>query len=249
MASLATWKSKLDELNRGAASRARSAAVLLEKLGPWLSRYRGGMPAGFLAAIIQFESGGRADAGGDAGLGEFGYLQVAASTAAEFGLPARVRLDPEGNVFLGCLEYQAEAVKMHLARADAVRLGTVDSWKLARLGFAIGNAGTRRLLEGVPAGSRAPWRDLVAHVDRLGGMALGSQEAGKVWYRVHAVDVLWNIGEAVRGGGVGMPERIPAPLGITYTVPTRVAPYLSSPNSALLVALAMAAGAAYLLTS
>jgi hypothetical protein len=249
VASLAEWKSKLETLKQSVSSRASASAKIMGQIGAWLSRYHGGMPLGFLAAIVQFESGGNPNAGGDAGLGEHGYLQVAASTAQTFGLPPATRLQPEANIFLGALEYQLEAIKMHLALPAAVRLGTPDSWKLARLAFAIGSPGTRKLLAaGVPSTSSTPWADLLAYLDRVGGVALGSQEAGKVWYRAHAVDVLWTIGQAVDPAqSVGPPTRLPAPAGLAYTLPPSAAPYFSEPSSGLLLAVVLAAGAAALL--
>jgi hypothetical protein len=250
VASLAEWKSKLATLQQSAPSRASATSRILGDIGSWLDRYHGGMPLGFLAAIVQFESGGKADAGGDAGLGEHGYLQVAASTAETFGLPPAIRFQPEANIFLGALEYQLEAVKMHLALPSAVRLGTADSWKLARLAFAVGSPGTRKILTaGVSPTSSQPWEDLLDYLDRVGGVALGSQEPGKVWYRAHAVDVLWGIGEAVAPTSPGPPTRIPAPAGVSYTLPTSAAPYFSEPSSGLLFAAVLAIGAALLVTT
>jgi len=47
------------------ADVARASAIY-DTLGPWIDRYRGGVPAGFLAAAILHESGGNFGAPGDA---------------------------------------------------------------------------------------------------------------------------------------------------------------------------------------
>ncbi len=94
---------------------------------PLIDQYHGGLPPGFVAAIMAHESGGRADAKGDPNLGEYGLLQVASYTPGEFGLAQR-------------------GVRVYLAAPDLIELGTADFWKMARLSAAVGAAGTRNLI-------------------------------------------------------------------------------------------------------
>ena len=194
------------------------------------------MPSGFLAAIASFESGGKMSSTGDVGLGEVGIFQITSSFPPKVGLPAESRRDKETNVFLGCLEYQIMAVEMHLAN-PRIPLGTIDNWKLARLAFAIGAGGTRTLLKQSGAGS---WDGLVAYVDRVGGVSLGSQSASKVWFRVHVINVLWDIGKLVNPPfWIGTPVKIPDPPVGAYTLPSSVAAYLPSPLTGFLIALSI----------
>lgn len=232
-----------------AASLAQSTA-LYQKFEPWLTRYRGGMPAGFLAAIMQHESGGNVNSTGDASLGEVGLFQITATFPPSVGVPAEARRDPETNVFLASLEYQLEAIKMFLYAPTLVRLGTPDSWKLARLGFAIGTGGTRKLIDA--AASRAQPGGLFAAVrawcNATGGVAVSSgQDAAKVTARVNAVEDQWNIGQQIDGSFDG-PMRIPA--RVPYTVPASLAPHfvIISKNVKILALAALAIGGVYLAT-
>jgi len=180
------------------------------------------MPAGFLAAIASFESGGKMSSTGDSTLGEVGIFQITRSFPPKVGLPAESRRNEETNVFLGCLEYQIMAVKMFLS-APAISLGTVDSWKLARLAFAIGEGGTRKLLK--QSGARS-YSDLLSYLNRVGGVPLGRQSAGLVWFRAHVIDVLWEVGQKAHSAiFVGAPVKIPNPPAGAYTLPSDVAAY------------------------
>ena len=202
------------------AARARD---VYDRLAPLLNKYRGGMSAGFLAAIASFESGGKMSSVGDAQLGEIGIFQITRSFPPKVGLSSESRKDEETTVFLGALEYQIMAVKMFLA-APAVGLGGIDNWKLARLAFSVGEGGTRKLLE--QSGARS-WRQLVDYVDRVGGVPLGRQSASVVWFRVKVIDVLWDIGQRVKPSfWVGAPVKIPNPPAGAYTLPSDVAAYL-----------------------
>lgn len=208
---------------------AERARAVYDRLEPLLERYKGGMPSGFLAAIANFESGGKMSSRGDASLGEVGIFQVTRTFPPKVGLPAGSRFNTETNVFLGALEYQIMAVKMFLAN-PAIPLGTEDNWKLSRLAFSVGPAGTRKLLE--LSGARS-WRDLVDFVDRTGGVSLGRQSPGKVWFRVKVIDVLWRIGLRVRTPFlIRSPVKIPNPPEGPYTIPEDVAKYMPSPMQA-----------------
>lgn len=185
---------------------------------------------GFLAAIAQWESGGKMSSSGDPSLGEVGYFQITGTFPPKVGIPAEKRREPEVNVFLGCLEYQIEAVRMKLHN-PLVSLGTADSWKLARLAFAVGSAGTKQLItNAMPRMHGQVFSAVRDYVNRTGGISLGSQSAGKVWYRVHAIDLQWLIGKQVFPYlDIGAPVKIPAPPETPYTLPNDVAPFMPSP--------------------
>jgi hypothetical protein len=220
------FKNKLSRQIADIPKNAERARGVYDRLSPLLNKYRGGMSAGFLAAIASFESGGKMSSTGDATLGEVGIFQITRSFPPKVGLPADSRRDEETNVFLGGIEYQIMAVKMFLS-APAIRLGTIDNWKLARLAFSIGEGGTRKLLN--QSGARS-YAELVAYVDKVGGAPLGRQSASKVWFRVKVIDVLWEIGQLVKPSlWVGAPVKLPNPPAGAYTLPADVAPYLPSP--------------------
>lgn len=218
----AEYRSKLQQQENEIPQRAARARSVLGNLSPWLFKYHGGMPVGFLAAIASFESGGKMSSRGDYSLGEVGIFQITESFPPHVGLPASSRYDAETNVFLGCLEYQIEAVRMWLAR-PSIPLATADNWKLARLAFSIGPNGTKKLLQ--LSGARN-YRDLMRYVDSVGGVALGRQSAGKVWFRVHVIDVLWKIGEQTFPVQIGAPVQLPTPPAGAYTIPNDVAPHI-----------------------
>lgn len=220
------FKNKLRNQIASIPSNTERARGVYNRLYTGINKYRGGVPAGFLAAIASFESGGKMTSTGDAQLGEVGIFQITRSFPPKVGLPAESRRDEETNIFLGCLEYQIMAVRMFLA-APKISLGTSDNWKLARLAFSVGEAGTRKLLSQSRARS---WRELKNYVDRVGGVPLGRQTAGKVWFRVHVIDVLWDIGQRVRPSFyIGAPVKIPNPPAGPYTLPSDVARYMPSP--------------------
>jgi hypothetical protein len=225
-----------------AAFAARARAIYLALKTPLL-RYRGGMPAGAMAAIAEIESGGRMDAPGDPDLGEAGYFQITSSFPTSVGVDPSVRLAPEGNVFLAGLEYQIEAVRTS-RMSSAVTLGTLDSWRLARLAFAVGSSGTKRLLAAArPSIAGQAFAGVLAWADATGAMALSSgQPAGKVWYRIKMTELAFRAGALAAPPFFGGPARVPAPSGIAYHFPADVAGYFSVSVVAPILALA-AAGA------
>lgn len=224
------------------SSDPKAVKSIIASLGPLLERYRGGMPLGFLAAIIQVESGGRMVAG-DASLGEFGYLQVAADVPPKFGYPASLRTTPEGNIFVGALEYAINAVALSLYD-PRIQLGSEDSWKIARLGFAIGMGGTRKLLDASRGLGGSAWQAIKTYVDSTPGMALGSQSPAKVRDRVHLVDTVWATGQAVAPGSGGLPTIPPPPAGLNPPVikPAIAAKLASARSTQILLVLAAIAG-------
>lgn len=224
------------------ADVARAKAIY-DQLEPWIDRYHGGLPAGWLASIILHESGGNFGAPGDPTLGEVGFLQVAAYVPALFGYDPSARADPESNIAIGVLEYELEAVYWYLALSDSVVLGTDDSWKLARLAFAVGRAGSHQLAQlaqaaqgGLTTGD--VYHDIARWAASSGGVPLGSQSASKVAARVLDIDRQWAIGQAVSSGLSGPPILIPEPPAGPYTIPDDALPYFTEPVSGtLLIAL------------
>ncbi len=218
------------------------AKAIYDQLGVWIDKYarpvvrddeviRGGLPAGWVTAIIQHESGGNFGAPGDPSLGEVGFMQVAAYVPGQFDLPPEARMDPESNIAIGCLEYELEAV---------LWLGTDDSWKLARLAFAVGRGGSHQLaslakqaLGGLTTGD--VYHDIVKYVATSGGVPLGSQSASKVAARVIDIDRQWAIGQAVSAGISGPPMLIPDPPAGPYTIPAEAAPFFVEPLSGTLL--------------
>lgn len=215
------------------------AQAVYNALGEWIDRYHGGLPAGWLAAIISHESGGNFAAPGDVSLGEVGYLQVAAYVPPLFGYDPSARMDPESNIAIGVLEYELEAVYWFMAFPQAT-LGTPDSWKLARLAFAVGRGGSHQLAllaqasqGGLTTGD--VYHDIVRWVTATGGVPLGSQSAAKVAQRVLDIDRQWAIGQAVSAGMSGPPMLIPEPPVGPYTLPLDAAPFFVEPVSATLL--------------
>ncbi len=227
------------------------AQAIYDQLGPWIDRYHGGLPAGVLASFILHESGGDFNAPGDASLGEIGYLQVASYVPELFGYDANARTDPESNIAIGSLEYALEAVYW-AAQIPEVMLGSADSWKLARLSFAVGRSGSRQLaalaraaLGGLTAGD--VYHDIVRYVTSSGGVALGSQSADKVAQRVLDIDRQWAIGQAVSSTSAGPPMYIPDPPAGPYTIPADAEPYFVQPISGTMLIIGGVAILAYLL--
>jgi len=216
------------------ADVARAKAIY-DQLGVWIDRYRGGLPAGWVASIILHESGGNFGAPGDPTLGEVGFMQVAAYVPPLFSLDAGARMDPESNIAIGVLEYELEAVLWMLTFPEAI-LGTDDSWKLARLAFAVGRAGSHQLaqfaqaaLGGLTTGD--VYHDIAKWTASSGAVPLGSQSATKVAARVLDIDRQWAIGQAVSSGLSGPPILIPDPPVGPYTIPDDAAPYFTEPLS------------------
>jgi len=229
---MADYVAKLAELNSasGITADVRDGKKLYAKYAPWLDRYHGGLPAGVLASIMRTESGGKMSAPGDVSLGEVGFYQITANFPTTVGLPAASRYDAETNVFLGALEYQIHAAEMAARYPQVVVLGSADNWKLARLAFAVGNAGARRLIDAAIAKGlvqRGKVLDGIrAMVDSGGAFALSSgQPADKVRYRVHVVDNNFAVGQKISGGLYGSPKTIPAPAGVTYRYPPALLPF------------------------
>lgn len=233
------------------ASKVAQAKALLTKYGGWIRKYRGGLPAGALAAYMLHESGGNFGAAGDASLGEIGFYQITASTPPRFGLHPDARKDPESNVAIASLEYGHEAALWALRYPDLVRIGTPDNWMLSRLSFAVGRGGSYQLAElAKKAGYLQPGRvydGIARYVAANGAPALGSQSSSKVAARVASVPEQWAIGEAVDGSGVGPPAIIPNPPAGPYTIPANVRHLFVKPIPGILLVLGGAAAFLYYL--
>lgn len=215
------------------------ASALLDQFGDWINKYRGGLPAGWMASIMLHESGGNFGAPGDPTLGEVGFYQIAAYVPPLFGYDASARTDPETNVALAVLEYEYEAILWMLTFPEAI-LGTDDSWKLARLAFAVGRAGSHQLaqlaqqaLGGLTTGD--VYHDIVKWTSSSGGVPLGSQSAAKVKQRVLDIDRQWAVGQAVSAGLSGPPTLIPEPPAGPYTIPADAVDYFTQPISGTLL--------------
>jgi hypothetical protein len=169
---------------------------------------------------------------GDPTLGEVGLFQITSSFPPSVGVRADVRYDTEGNIFLGCLEYQIEAASMAAWAPRMIGVGSRDSWLLARLAFSIGGPGTRTLIERAtgmnPLYAGSVYSAVKRHVNSGGAIPLGRQSPEKVQKRVNDAAILWEIGGKVAPIFVGPPEKIPAPQGVTYTLPAAVARYFTS---------------------
>lgn len=235
------------------ASDAKRARELLAKYGPWIDKYRGGMPREWSAVIMAHESDGQPNLAGDASLGEHGLYQIASYVPPLFGLPASARLDPETNVAIASLEYSMEAIKWLLRYPHLVELGTADAWKLARLSFAVGRAGSYQLADlAKPTQRGNVFGAIKNYVAQHGGVQLGSQAADKVWFRVMNIDTQWDVAKLAAGGSmsVGSPELVPNPLPAgKYTVPADLLPHFVKPVPIVLIAAAGALGALVYLRS
>lgn len=223
-----SWQSKLIQYRASIPARVSKARAIYKRYKPVFNKYAGGCPVGFLAAIVEFESGGRPTVKGDPSLDEYGLFQISKHVTSKFGVPSSLKYKIEGNIFLGALLYNYAAADLK-SFFPWLPINTPDTWKLARLYYSIGPSGTRKLLRAANVRPQFAWADLVAYVDRIGGTSLGRQSAGKVWYRVHAVEVQWLIGAATAPAIVGAPVAIIPPNGVNYTIPARARQYMPSP--------------------
>jgi len=225
-------------------STTRAASRFYSSFNNLINTYRGGMPAGLMAAIAQHESGGRMIAG-DASLGEFGFFQITSDFPRTVGVDPEVRKTPDGNVFLAGLEYNVEAQRIKNRYVDLIVDGTQDQWMLARAVFALGIGALTKLVAlaqqaGLGRTRGQLYADLVRFVDANPNVSVSGYPPGKVWYRVKSVPAQWQIGQGVLSQAPGIPVKVPAPSGITYNLPRGV----SLPKAAGGMILALLAGGA-----
>lgn len=235
-----TWGNKYNaDLNAQAATTS-AARKFYDTFGSQIDAFRGGMPAGMMAAIAMHESGGRMVAG-DASLGEFGFFQITTDFPHTVGVDPSVRTDPTGNIFLAGLEYNIEAQRAKQRHPDLVINGTADQWMLARAVFALGIGAVTNLINlAKPSTPGGLFADLVDFVDTNPSVSVSGYEPGKVWYRIKSIPLQWQIGQNVTPQSAGIPVQVPAPPGISYNLPKGI----SLPKAAGGVILALIAGGA-----
>jgi hypothetical protein len=203
------YNDKLADQIASIPSRVKTAKAVYAKHGNLINKYRGGVPAGLVAAYITVESGGNEKATGDPRLGEYGLLQTASYTEKDFGVPEGTRYNTEGGVFLGLLHMNAEARALSLKYPAYISNGSMDNWLLARASFALGRYGmTSRLEKAIKAG-------YVSFGNAYSGLVryLNDNEAGtKEWYRIrHIGDVQKAIASEVKSfDPPGEPQEVPA---------------------------------------
>lgn len=218
---------------------------LYDLWGNVIDKYRGGLPGGWMASIMHWESDGVVGLPGDPSLGEIGLFQIAQYIETEFGQPAGSRSDPETNTCLAALEYSVESIMWQQQFPDYVAIGTADAWKLARLNFSVGDAGARALAAMVPPSLWRPGdmygaiRDYVA---AHGAIQLGGQPPDQVAFRVLSIDIQWQIGQGVGGGSVGPPTVPPDPPTGPITIPPQYADFFVTPLPGIVLAGAAVAG-------
>lgn len=247
------WNQRLADKIRGMRAHVpRATQILNGPIGSWIKRYHGGAPVGLLIAHVEFETGGDIDNVGMAELGEHGAMSVTSSFPPQIGMPADSRLDPETNIFLGCTELQIDTIQL-ARKIPELELGSADSWKMGHLAFVIGFGGTLAQVNAARAAGyiRAGrvYLGLVDWVRSRGGVALsaGSQDAGKVGYRIQVVQVRWDLGQLVAPGAGGMPRLPPQPPRYRYQIPASLLPYFNlTGGSSILPLVALLVGGAYL---
>lgn len=239
------WQTTLANKIADVPGTTTVAQNFYNKYKTFIERYRGGMPAAFMAAIAAFESGGKM-VSGDSNLAEYGFFQISADAPKSFGIDPEYRKTVEGNIFLAGVEYNVEAKRLALKYPGLVIDGTADQWKLARLVFAIGRFGTDTCIKAAkPSVPGNIFGALEAWADATGAIAIGSSPAGKIWMRIKAISLVqWEVAKRVGSTYAGSPSKPPAPGGMAYYIPTDVRPHLteSNPMTAILI------GSALLLT-
>jgi hypothetical protein len=237
---VSTYTDKYASDVASAASVVRAAAAFYSQFSDAIDTYRGGMPAGMMAAIAIHESGGRMVAG-DPNLGEFGFFQITSNFPTTVGIDPSVRTIEDGNIFLAGLEYNVTAAQMKLRYPDMVSNGSADQWMLARAVFALGIGAMVNLINlAKPSSPGAMFSDLVDFVDANPNVSVSGYAAGLVWYRIKSIPLQWQIGQNVVSQSPGIPVKVPAPYGMTYSLPKGV----TLPEAAGGLFLALALGGA-----
>lgn len=243
---MSKWTVALANKKAAASSTLASAKKFYAKYGPWVDKYHGGLPVGFMCATAALESNGQMVAG-DPSYGEFGFFQVAAHTEEIYGVRKDLRKTPEGNIFLAGLEYNVEAKRLQLKYPNLIIDGTKDQWLLARLVFVFGNHGVdvciQRAAEHGSVTRGAVFNGIVRWADETGAVKIGGSVAEKIWYRIRMLnDVNWPVGTAVTSQHIGVPHLPPAPGGVRFTLPKDVRGKIAS-GSTPFIAAALIAGA------
>lgn len=194
---------------------ATSAAKILSKYQSYIDTYKGGLPRGFVAAIMDWESGGNNNI--TSSMGEVGLLQVTTSTCSDFALDPAIRYTVEGNIFAGCLNYQVDAARI-AKRFPFIQTGSNDQWLFSRLVSAIGIGATQNLLKAYNSGGS---------YSNFQTWANNGGASGKTLDRVNGVVLCWNVGQAISSDGPGVPTKIPSYT--PYKIPNDVSGLLQTP--------------------
>jgi hypothetical protein len=209
-----------NRLARLTASIPRRVVRTREIIAQWttyLDRYRGGLPRGVFAAIMQMESDGQPSSKGDPRLGEVGLYQITAGFPRRIGYDPELRRENQWNFFFAGVEYNQLAARWHLRYPQLIPHGSRDAWLLARLSFAIGDGGARshvaRALKALPAVADRDgvYAALRAFIGVGGARQAGSQSAAKVAYRIAAVPLNFQTGELAEPGDYGRPVELAPP--------------------------------------
>jgi hypothetical protein len=190
---------------------------LIARWPTYLDRYRGGLPRGVFAAIMQMESDGKTRATGDRRLGEYGLFQITEELPDSLGFDPALRYQTEWNFFFGGREYNDAALRWQTKYPKLVRPGSKDAWLLARLAFAIGDGGAashvRRALKALPEVARdhGVYAALLTFAEQGGARKAGSQSAELVAYRIALCPVNFEIGQQAEVGTFGEPVKLSPP--------------------------------------
>lgn len=158
---------------------------------------------------------------GDASLGEYGFFQITTSFPESVGVSPSVRTSEEGNVFLAGLEYNIEAARLKVRYPDLVVNGSTDQWMMARATFALGIGAVKNLINLVGPRTRGQmFSDILAYADAHREVSVSGYEAGKVWYRLKSIPLLWQAAAQIGSTKSGLPMQVPA--YVPYTVPKDV---------------------------
>ncbi len=197
---------------------AERTRTLIAQWSTYLDRYRGGLPRGVFAAVMQMESDGSPGSKGDDSLGEVGLFQITESFPRSLGLDPQLRHRNEWNFYFAGTEYNQAAWRWHQRYPELVGNGSRDAWLLSRLSFAIGNGGAGahvdRALQALPDVGRREgvYAALSRFVQQGGARKAGSQSAAKVAYRIAVVcPANFQIGELAEPAPYGVPVRLSPP--------------------------------------
>lgn len=217
----AYYDSRAARLVKTIPQRVARTRELMAQWPTFLDRYRGGLPRGVFAAMMQLESNGSPTAKGDPKLGEVGLFQITAEFPRSLGLDPRLRYDNEWNFYFAGVEYNQTAARWARRYRSLIEAGSRDAWLLSRLSFAIGDGGARaHAKRAVDAHRDIAQRDgayaaLLALVRHGGARKAGSQSAALVAYRIAvACPVTFEIGEKADPlGQYGLPVALSMPSG------------------------------------
>jgi len=216
----ARYDARAARLIRAIPKRVARTRELIALWPTFLDRYRGGLPRGVFAAVMQMESNGHRMAKGDARLDEVGLFQITEEFPRSLGLDPRLRHDTEWNFYFAGVQYNQGAARWLRRYRSLVEDGSRDAWLLSRLSFAIGDGGARdHVKRAIEAHRDVAQRDgiyaaLAALVRAGGARKAGSQSAAKVAYRIAVVcPVNFEIGEKAEPGPYGLPVTLAMPTG------------------------------------